>query len=110
MISARIGLYLLLFCALAGCARQTESRGTVAQQQACRQRADEVFLRQNPNENYRTDLYVAGQRDTPFGGSGIVDPTAGLGARYSRERLLDNCLRNANAKPATPAPPLSTRP
>lgn len=108
MMSARIGLSLLLVSALAGCAQAPQSRGSVAQQEACRARADEVFLRQNPNESYRADLYVASQRDTPYGGTGFNDPTAALGARYARDRLLDNCLRNATARPAdrpTPSRP-----
>ena len=99
MISAR-NLLIFNFILLASCAQQQPNRASVAQQDACRQRADEVFLRQNPNEQYRADLYVSGQRDTPFGGTGYSDPTAGLGARYDRARLLDNCLRNATAKPA----------
>jgi hypothetical protein len=99
MISAR-KLLILNFILLSGCAQEQQNRGSVAQQEACRQRADEVFLRQNPNEQYRADLYVSGQRDTPFGGTGYSDPTAGLSARYARDKLLDNCLRNATAKPA----------
>ncbi len=92
---------LLLSCGLAACAPAPE-RGSIAQQEACRQRADEVFLRQNPHESYRADLYASGQRDSPFGG-GTYDPTATLGARYDRARLYDNCLRNATARPAAPA-------
>jgi hypothetical protein len=99
MISAR-NLLFLNFILLSACTQGQPDRGSAAQQEACRQRADEVFLKQNPNEQYRTDLYVSGQRDTPFGGTGVNDPTAGLGASYARSRLLDNCLRNVNAKPA----------
>ena len=103
MISAR-NLLVLLVCTMSACAPRSEPQNSVAQQEACRVRADEVFLRQNPNEQYRTDLYVSSQRDTPYGGTGTNDPTAGLTARYSRDRLLDNCLRNASTKPDRPAP------
>lgn len=102
MKPAQTGLFLLLFSGIVACA-PAQDRGSVAQQEACRQRADQVFLRQNPNESYRADLYASGGRDSPFGG-GTTDPTAALGARYERARLLDTCLRNATARPAAPAP------
>ncbi len=93
---------LLTAIAVSGCAQPgTVSRGTAAQQAACRQRADEIFARRNPNDAYRTDQYVSGQRDTPFGGGVPADPTADLQARYSRDQLLDNCLRRANAQPSS---------
>jgi hypothetical protein len=84
---------------LAGCTGEPRSRASSAQQVACRQRADQVFYRQNPGELARSDLYVSAQRDTPFGGSGVNDPTAALSARYARDQLLDNCLRNATIQP-----------
>lgn len=94
---------LLAALLLAGCATPDRTaRATAAQQAACRQRADEAFARANPNDQYRTDLYVSSQRDAPFGGSMASDPTADLQARYSRAQLLDSCLRRVNAQPATP--------
>jgi hypothetical protein len=105
MTPAQTCLSLLLVCGLAACAAEPPRRATQAEQDACRQRADEVMLKQNPNERYRDDLYVSGQRDSPFGGTGVNDPTAGLGARFDRARLLDRCLRNVNAKPADAAKP-----
>jgi hypothetical protein len=109
MTPARTGLTLLLVCGLAACATEPPRRATLAEQDACRARADEVVLKQNPGERYRDDLYVSGQRDSPFGGTGVSDPTAGLGARFDRARLLDTCLRNVNAQPAT-APAAAAKP
>jgi hypothetical protein len=91
----------LAVLALAGCAAPARvSRATAAEQSDCRSRADEVFNKQNPNDKYRTDLYVSGQRDTPHGGSMPTDPTEDLQARYVRGNLLDDCLRRVNAQPA----------
>ena len=84
-----------------GCVAGSEPRATAAQQAYCRQRADEIYNRQNPGEVYRTDMYVSSQRDAPFAGNGSVgDPMAALGARYSRDKILDACLRNAANPPA----------
>ena len=101
---SRLLLVPALLAALTGCAGDTRSRATAAQQEACRKRADEVYNRQNPADVYRSDQYISSQRDSPFSSS-MSDPTAALSSRYARANLIDTCLRNAAAKPeATPAP------
>ena len=98
----RIAL-VLATVALAACAGPDRgARGTAAQQEACRQRADEAFQRANPYDQYRADHYISSQRDNPFGGSIAADPTADLQSRYVRSQMVDTCLRRANAQPATP--------
>lgn len=97
----RLLLLAGLATGLGACALQPQDRGTASQQAACRQRADDVFARRNPGDKYRTDQYVSSQRDAPFGGSVQADPTADLQARYARDQILSDCLKRANAKPAT---------
>jgi|GEM_PF-6206213 len=102
-MSSRLIALVLLAATLSACAGDTRSRATIAQQDACRKRADEVFNRQNPTEAYRADQYVSSQRDTPFSAS-VSDPTATLSSRHSYYSVLDTCMRNATAQP-NPAPP-----
>ncbi len=108
----------VLALATSGCATAPEAQASAAQQAYCRQRADQVFNRRNPADVYRTDQYVSGQRDTPFGGTGSVgDPMASLGARYERSKILEACLRSASgqaggvtAAPGKAAPPPAAKP
>ena len=76
---------------------------------ACRQRADEVWERQNRGEVYRNDTFATAERDSPFGAGGMArtDPGAGLPDRYARETMLDDCLNAASGTPGTTpdAPP-----
>lgn len=76
---------------------------------ACRQRADEVFERQNRAEVYRSDMFAGGERDAPFAATGMsrTEPGAGLPSRYARETMVDDCLNAASGSPgASPdAPP-----
>lgn len=78
---------------------------TAAQAQACRERTDEVFLRQNRSEIYRADSYVAGSRDTPMSGGtnpanvgslGAVAFSDGIGGQFARARSLNDCYRSVN--------------
>jgi hypothetical protein len=82
----------------------TASAGTRA---ACRQRADEVYSRQNRADIYRDDNFAANKRDTPFATTSVLgEPTRALSARYGREQLLDECMRGSagNIGTATDAP------
>ncbi len=103
MTAPRLSPLLIAGLLLAGCATPAPvSRSTAAQQAACRQRADEAFARANPGDQYRSDLYVSSQRDSPFGATSVANPTADLQARYTRAQMVDTCLRRVNAQPATP--------
>ena len=76
---------------------------------ACRQRADEVFSRQNRGAVYRADMLAGGQRDSPFAGLGQPgEPGEGLPARYSRETMLDECLNGLSG--SADAPPADAQP
>lgn len=95
--------------------RQAASTSVSAADRAvCRQRADEVYAKQNRGELVRADSYATTNRDSPFAVSGVPsNPSAGLSSRYAREQLLDECLAsapsNVGAVPgsgtATAAPP-----
>ena len=84
---------------LAGCAgSQPRSRANAATVAACRSRADEVYLKQNRAEIYRSDRYVSEQRDSPFGSVGLPGITsAGLSGRYARDTLQDDCINSTGA-------------
>ena len=111
-------LVALLALTASGCTTAPETQASAAQQAYCRQRADQVFNRRNPADVYRTDQYVSGQRDSPFGGTGSVgDPMASLGARYERGKILEACLRGASGQqggaapaPGNAAPPPAAKP
>lgn len=69
---------------------------------ACRTRADQVFTRQNRDAVYRVDNYNTDTRDAPFGTSGLKGVTsAGLSQRFNRDNMVDNCLRGSGVA-ATP--------
>ncbi len=105
---------------LAGCAAPSGPAPTAAQSAACRQRADEVYDRQNRADLYRSDTYAGGARDAMFSGTGSPGASIGLlSARFARDRLVDDCLRGVAGNvastpdapaPATGAPPPRTRP
>ena len=82
---------------LGGCAgsRAPERQGSAAQKAACRQRADEVYSKQNRAEVYRSDTYLTTTRDSPFATSGLPGITSrGLSGQYARDTLVRDCLNN----------------
>lgn len=98
---------------LAGCARPSGPPPTAQQTAACRQRADEVWNRNNRGEIYRADAYAGSTRDAMFSSSG--SPNLGirdLQGRFARDQIYDDCVRavagNVGSNPdtaAAPAPP-----
>ncbi len=120
-MNAAISLPVLMLALIgvAGCGAPPD-RGTVAQQAACRERADEVYLRQNRAEIYRADQYATSTRDAPYGSSGVIGNTSsGLSGRYARDSMVSDCIAGAvNAatpgpgktpdEPAVPAPPAAS--
>jgi hypothetical protein len=113
-------LALLALAGLTGCGHpigSTSDRAgaTPKEMAACRQRADEVYSRQNPGAVYRADMLAGGQRDSPFAGSGQPgEPGEGLPARYSRETMLDECLNglsgSADVPPGDAQPAVTVHP
>lgn len=107
---ARLLPSALLLLGLAACAvpigqsAEGGGRASTSQQENCRRRADQAFARANPGDAFRTDHYISGQRDTPFGGSVAADPTADLQARYVRADIYARCLRRVTAQPDVAAP------
>lgn len=98
-------IFLLAGATLAGCAAPSSGpSASAAQIAACRQRADQVYDRQNRADVYRADTYAGGTRDAMFSGTGSPGASAlGLSARFARERMVDDCLRGA-AGPASGGP------
>ena len=83
--------------ALAGCARpqsSAETSGDARALAACRARADSVYEQQN-----RGAVFTAtDSRDSPKSGnyvSGVT--TRGLGDRFGRDQMIDDCLRVSGA-------------
>ena len=104
---------LLALALFAGCARHAAVGDLSAADRAeCRQRADEVFDKQNRAEVYRTDVFAGSTRDAPFASTGLPGITSrGLSGQYERANLLDDCLRSrgggsgsGSGGSATPAP------
>ncbi len=99
---------LLAVTLLAGCNSTPRDRGTAAQQAACRERADEIYIKQNRAEIYAADRYATSTRDAPYGSSGLVGVTsAGLSGRYARDGLITDCINGLtnNTAPASGATP-----
>jgi len=94
---------------LAGCARPSGPPPTAAQSAACRQRADEVYDRQNRADLYRSDIHAGGARDAMFSGTGSPGASIGaLSARFARDRMVDDCLRGVAGNVAsTPGAPVT---
>ncbi len=112
-----------VLCALAltaGCQhRPAIGEVSAVDRAACRQRADEVFDKQNREEVYRTDVFAGSSRDAPFSVASLPnDPSRGLSSQYERDTLLDDCLRTkagggptgTGANPTPPANPPSATP
>lgn len=109
-VSAGVASVLLL---AAGCARPApdpQQQASAARKAACRQRADEVYTKQNRGEVYETDTYTTNTRDSPFATSGLPGiTTRGLGGQYERDNMIRDCLNDAagnvgNTPPEPPAP------
>jgi hypothetical protein len=104
-------LALALGGVLAGCAPPAGPPPTAQQMAACRQRADEVWERNNRGEIYRADVYASGTRDAMFSSSG--SPNLGvreLQGRFARDQILSDCLRavagNVGSNPDSPTAPM----
>jgi hypothetical protein len=83
-------LSLILPVGLTACEGATDSNHSAAHAQAvaCRQHADDVFLKQN-----RDYLTQRDNRDSPFSSTGLIGVTsAGLGRRYGRDAMIDDCM------------------
>ena len=83
----KLALFLLGLLAFAGCARTQRTPVEAATIAACRERADQVYERQN-----RVDLSRRDERDTPYASSytsGVT--TRGLGARFERGQRIAAC-------------------
>lgn len=116
----RAAAALLSLFSLAACYTPppaSHSHASTAAMTACRQRADEVYIRQNRGEIYNADRFATAERDSPFASSGLPGITTnGLGGRYNYEQLQDDCLSSTGSAapngtttdaPAHAPPPIS---
>jgi hypothetical protein len=73
---------------------------------ACRQRADEVFQKQNRGDVYRSDVFATSGRDAPYATNTLPGlTTRGLSGEYERENMVDDCLNaTTTARPAAAQP------
>ena len=100
---ARVASALVMTAGLAGTACSvalgpSPPRAEMAAESACRERADEVFQRQNRDQVYRVDSYHTDTRDAPFGTSGLKGVTsAGLSQQYGHDTMVRDCLRSSSA-------------
>jgi hypothetical protein len=98
---------------LAACTAQPpRTRADAATAAACEQRADEVYLKQNRADLYRSDRYSTSTRDAPFASTGLPGVTTdGLSQRYARDTMISDCIRESSMDvqtgpaPAPAAPP-----
>lgn len=90
---------LLTVLGMAACAGAPHRTPTdVAALSACRQRADEVYAKQNRGELYRTDTFATSGRDSPFATGTVSDlPTRGLSGQYQRDTMVSDCLAGTGA-------------
>jgi hypothetical protein len=108
MTFERATLWLAALTALAACsappAPTGQGRADQATLSACRQRADEIYQRQN-----RASLYAMDNRDSP-GSSSYVSgiTTRGLSERYGWDTQVSDCVRNQGAAEDTAPAPVPT--
>ena len=87
-----------------------------ADRTACRQRADEIYNKQNRAEVYRSDTFATDTLDSPYSVSGLPGITTnGLSGLYQHDNLVSSCVNNHNSPgsgsdPAGPAATTSTSP
>jgi hypothetical protein len=97
---------------LAACAADTPStHADRVTEQACRQRAEQIYALRNPEAPYQQDNYVSSTRDAPFATSGVTGVTTqGLGSRYELEKMVSDCIGGTSGGqigPTPAAPPTS---
>jgi hypothetical protein len=89
----------------AGAPRSDDQRQQDATTAACRQEAERTMRYRDRGQLMRTD-----EAEARIGAGAFTDAVAGsmstqrLSSRYEQSRLVDDCVRGANAAPASPAP------
>jgi hypothetical protein len=98
-------LLLLLGACAGGAPRSDDQRQQDATTAACRQDAERTMRYRDRGQLMRTD-----EAEARIGAGAFTDAVAGsmstqrLSSRYEQSRLVDDCVRGANAAPAaTPA-------
>lgn len=71
-----------------------QARADAATRAACRERADEIYNRQNCGT-----IYSITNRDAPFSGSYAPVPIdSGLSQRYAHQNIISDCVRNTGTE------------
>ena len=105
---------LALTFGMSACAGTQRSPSDIAALTACRQRADEVYAKQNRAEVYMSDTFATSGRDSPYATTALPGVTTrGLSGQYERDNMVNDCL--AGTGPATgvstkPKAPIPTAP
>jgi hypothetical protein len=90
--------FLLTAVAIAGCdspAPTGQAQADAATASACRQRADEVFDRQNRGQIFSPQSQV----NTPFSANYAPnDGSQGLSQLFAHNRMIDDCVRNTGTE------------
>ena len=85
---------LLLAAACSPAPQTSQQRADQAVIAACRQRAEEVYQRQN-----RAQLYQSGNSVTPYSAAPTTGlPTQGLSTLYAHDQLVEDCIRNTGTQ------------
>jgi len=109
-MTARRLLPLLALLALGACTfgapPTSANRASQATMAACRERAEDVYVRQN-----RDLIYANDNSSTPYSaGPSTGLPMHGLSAQYAHQQVIDDCVRNTGPQtlrgdgPATAGP------
>jgi hypothetical protein len=90
--------FLLTAVAIAGCdspAPTGQAQADAATASACRQRANEVFDRQNRGQIFSPQSQV----NTPFSANYAPnDGSQGLSQLFAHNRMIDDCVRNTGTE------------
>lgn len=115
----RCGTTLALILSISACAGSQRSPSDIAALTACRQRADEVYAKQNRAEVYMSDTFATSGRDSPYSTTALPGiTTRGLSGQYERDSMVSDCLAGTGAAtgvstkpaPGKPKPPVVVPP
>jgi hypothetical protein len=106
----------LVFLALGACSfgapPSTANRASQETLAACRERAEDVYVRQN-----RDLIYANDNSSTPYSaGPSTGLPMHGLSAQFAHQQVIDDCVRNTGPAtlrgdgPASPSAPAAAGP
>jgi hypothetical protein len=107
LVSLALTSSVLGACSFGGPPATSASRASQATLAACRERAEDVYVRQN-----RDLIYANDTSSTPYSaGPSTGLPMHGLSSQFAHQQVIDDCVRNTGPAtlrgdgPTTPAGP-----